>query len=196
MASILASASQSRRAMLEAAGVVFEVAASGVDEAEVKARVQSEDAEVLAGELSLAKAMAVSTIRPDSLVIGADSIVTAPDGRLLDKPATRADAACQLRLLAGAAHRLTSAAVLVRAGARVWAGSETAILHVRDFSDTFLEAYLAREWEEIRHCVGGYRFEALGAQLFERVEGSHFAILGLPLLPLLEALRAEGELQA
>jgi len=198
---VLASASSIRRDMLRAAGVAFQIRPADVDEDEVKwaprfhsGRAGGEGAADLAGVLAEAKALAGSEASPGALVIGADSVVEAPDGALVSKPATREAAWAQLMALRGASHRIVSAAALARDGAVVWRGVEEARLTVRAFSEAWLEDYLDREWEEIRWCVGGYRMEALGVQLFDKVEGSHHAVLGLPLLPLLAALRAEGVL--
>jgi septum formation protein len=114
------------------------------------------------------------------------------DGTLLSKPASRDEARGQLESLRGATHRLHSAAVIAEGGEGVWWECETVVLNMRSFSDSFLDAYLDREWEHVRWSVGAYRIEGPGVQLFDRIEGSHFAILGLPLLPLLAYLRERG----
>lgn len=190
---LLASQSATRRAMLEQAGVPFERVASPADEENEKRRLIAAGlpAREMAAGLALAKAAAV---RSDALVLGADQVLECADGSLLDKPGSRAELAAQLRGLAGTTHRLHSAAALVRGGEQVWAATESVSLTMRPLSDSFLEAYLEREWDEVRWHVGGYRIEGMGAQLFERVEGSYFAILGLPLLPLLAELRRLGML--
>ncbi len=189
---ILASQSGSRKAMLEAAGVPFIAQAAGVDEEAVKASLGGLNGRDLADALAEMKAIKVSQRFPEALVLGCDSTVTAPDGRLIDKTTSRDEAAAQLRSFAGATHRLSSAAVVVERGVPIWRHVDTARLTMRDFSDEFLEAYLDAEWPAIGSCVGGYRLEGLGAQLFARIEGSHFTILGLPLLPLLDWLRVRG----
>ena len=198
MTLILASQSASRRAMLVAAGVPHEVAPARVDEAAVKAAFRSDgrSARDLADALAELKAVKISHSAPDALVLGCDSTVETADGVALDKPETRAEAADQLRLLRGATHRLHSGAVLARGGAPLWRVIETARLGVRDFSDAWLDSYLEAEWPAIGGCVGGYRLEGLGAQLFTRIDGSHFTVLGLPLLPLLDQLRVLGAMPA
>ncbi len=191
---ILASQSASRRAMLAAAGVPFTARAAGVDEEAAKASLRAEglDGRALADALAELKAVKLSRLDPQALVLGCDSTVTAPDGALIDKARTREEAAAQLRALAGGTHRLTSAAVVAERGAAVWRHVDTVRLTMRAFSEEFLAAYLDEEWPAIGGCVGGYRIEGRGAQLFARIEGSHFTILGLPLLPLLDWLRERG----
>jgi septum formation protein len=193
---ILASQSASRRTMLEAAGVPFTAQSAGVDEDAVKAALSHLGGRDLADALAEMKAIKVSQRFPEALVLGCDSTVTAPDGRLIDKTASREEAAAQLRSFAGATHRLSSAAVVAQRGVPIWRHVDTARLTMRNFSDAFLESYLDAEWPAIGRCVGGYRLEALGAQLFSRIEGSHFTILGLPLLPLLDWLRVLGVIQS
>jgi septum formation protein len=195
---ILASQSVSRKAMLEAAGVPFTAEAAGVDEDAVKQSMLSEgaDGRRLADALAELKAVKVSRRHPTALVLGCDSTVTAADGGLIDKTESRAEAAAQLRALAGTTHRLTSAAVVAQGGVPIWRHVDTAKLMMRAFSDEFLESYLDAEWPAIGGCVGGYRIEGMGAQLFSRIEGDHFTILGLPLLPLLDWLRVRGMLTA
>ena len=128
----------------------------------------------------------------NALVIGADQTLELADGTLLNKPASRAEALNQLRTLSGCTHYLHSAAVLAERGERVWGETESVALTVRELGDAFLEAYLEAEYEAVRWNVGGYRVEGMGAQLFESIEGSHFAVLGLPLLPMLAYLRERG----
>lgn len=191
---ILASISASRKAMLTGAGVRFGATASGVDEAALKSRL-SGPPEALAAALALAKAEAVSARHPAALVIGGDQLLVC-GGKIYDKPRDMAEAATHLRSLSGQTHQLVTAVCLVQGGARVWAHEEKAHLSMRGFSEEFLQAYLAAEGTEILHCVGAYRLEGLGAQLFTRVEGDYFTVLGLPLLALLGALRARGALAA
>lgn len=190
---LLASRSSARRTMLEAAGVPFEAVAADLDEEEAKAGLAAagfgprDTAEMLA-EMK-AKSVAAAG---DALVIGADQVLERDDGTMLGKPGSRAEALDQLRLLSGQTHYLHSAAVVVEKGERVWGETETVAMDVRPLGPAFLEAYLDAEYEEIGGSVGAYRIEGLGAQLFEEVEGSHFAVLGLPLLPLLAYLRERG----
>jgi len=191
---ILASQSPSRRAMLDAAGVPHQAMAAGVDEESMKAALRAEGvgARDLADALAELKATKLSRRHPTDLVLGCDSTVEAADGTLLDKADSREEAEAQLRSLAGTTHRLSSAAVVAQGGQPVWRHIEVARLTMRAFSDEFLAAYLDAEWPAIGGCVGGYRIEGLGAQLFLRVEGSQFGIMGLPLLPLLDWLRTRG----
>ena len=190
---ILASTSPIRRQMLEAAGVSFEAIRPEVDEDEVKARLR--DAPEIAGELAQAKALSVSSSCAGEWVIGSDSVVSC-GGRLFDKPRDRADAADHLRFFAGKPMLLTSAVALARGSAIDWLHIETASLRVRDYSDAFIETYLDAEWPEVGYTVGVFRLEGRGVQLFERIDGDHFTILGMPLLPLLGALRERGMLPA
>jgi septum formation protein len=195
---VLASQSASRRAMLEAAGVAFAAEAPGVDEESVKAAMIAEgtDGRRLADALAEMKAVKISRRHPTTLVLGCDSTVAAEDGTLIDKAGTREESRAQLQALRGTTHKLTSAAVVALGGEPIWRHVDTAKLTMRPFSDAFLESYLDAEWPAIGGCVGGYRLEGLGAQLFSRIDGDHFTILGVPLLPLLDWLRVRGELQA
>jgi septum formation protein len=189
----LASASMARRQMLEAAGVPFELSLPKFDEDGVKAslRAQGLGAADLALALAEAKACAVPP-SPNFLVLGADQTLELDDGTMLDKPASRDDLAGQLRRLSGRTHRLHAAAVLAEAGNAVWRDVESVTLHVRPLGEAFLSDYLDREYDTVRWSVGGYHIEGRGAQLFERIDGSLFAVRGLPLLPLLAALRERG----
>lgn len=191
---ILASQSASRRALLEAAGVPHDAMVAGVDEEMAKAALRGEGhkARALADALAELKAAKVSRRFPRALVLGCDSTVLLEDGSALDKAESREEARAQLWKLRGTTHRLFSAAVLCEGGAPTWRHLDSAKLTMRDFSEDFLERYLDAEWPAIAGCLGGYRLEGLGAQLFARVEGSHFTILGLPLLPLLTHLRVRG----
>jgi septum formation protein len=190
---ILASASSSRKAMLEAADVQFVAKASRIDESVFKERLS--DQASLATELAKAKALDVSKTLPDDWVIGSDSVVSV-DRRLFDKPGSPEEAAEHLRFFSGRTMELTSAVALARAGQVDWVHAETARLHVRPLSEAFITAYLDKEWPEVGYCVGVFRMEARGVQLFDRIEGDHFAILGMPLVPLLGALRQRGMLPA
>jgi septum formation protein len=175
--------------MLEAAGVAHETEPAGIDEDSVKAGAG--DPAALALELAQAKAAAVSDRRGADWVIGSDSMVSV-GGRLFDKPADRGQAAEHLRLFSGKPMHLTSAVALARGGTVDWAHCETATLKVRELSEKFIAGYLEREWPAVSHCVGVFRIEGPGVQLFERIDGDHFSILGMPLLPLLQALRERG----
>ena len=186
---VLASSSAIRRAMLDAAGVDYAAVPAGIDEAAAKARAG--DPVELAVELAKAKALAVSVKRPRDWVVGSDSVVSV-DGRMFDKPTDRGQAAEHLRFFSGKAMRLTSAAALARESAVDWSHVETATLHVRALSDAFIDSYLDREWPEVSYCVGVFRLEGPGVQLFDSIQGDYFAILGMPLLPLLGALRERG----
>ncbi|UZK68487.1 Maf family protein [Sphingomonas sp. S1-29] len=198
MTLILASKSASRRAMLTAAGVPHEAVAAQVDEEAAKASfaAQGLSARDTADALAELKASKVSRLAGAGLVLGCDSVVALADGSLIDKPVDRADAAAQLRRMAGATHELYSAAVIVENGHPVWRHVDHARLTVRPLSDAFIEAYLDAEWPAIAGCVGCYRIEGPGVQLFSRIEGSHFTILGLPMLPLVDYLRVRGVLTA
>jgi septum formation protein len=190
---ILASQSAARRAMLEAAGVPFEAVAAELDEEAGKAGLAAAGFEPrgIAEELAQLKAISIPAA-PGSLVIGSDQVLERDDGTMLSKPRSRAEAFDQLRSLSGRTHFLHSAAVAAEGGEARWWDCETVAMTMRPLSDLFLETYLDAEYEAIRWSVGGYRIEGLGAQLFESVEGSHFAVLGMPLLPLLAYLRQRG----
>nr|WP_083434385.1 nucleoside triphosphate pyrophosphatase [Sphingomonas sp. Y57] len=191
---ILASQSASRRAMLDAAGVPFAAMAAGVDEDAMKAGLRAEGVSPrnLADALAELKATKLSRRHPTDLVLGCDSTVAFDDGTMIDKAESREEQRDLLLRLSGQRHKLYSAAVICEGGAPVWRQVDTAILHVRPLGEAFVDAYLDAEWPEIGHCVGGYRIEGRGAQLFSRIEGSQFTILGLPLLPLLDYLRLRG----
>jgi septum formation protein len=172
--------------MLTAAAVEFAAEASRIDESIFKAhRIGTAE---IATELAKAKALDVSRRSPGAWVIGSDSTLAVGE-RLFNKPRSREEAADHLRYFSGRIMELTSAVALVRDGVVDWEHRETAGLHVRQLSSAFIDAYLDREWPEVGYCVGVFRMEGLGVQLFERVEGDHFAILGMPLVPLLGALR-------
>lgn len=194
---LLASQSAARRRMLEAAGVPFETVAAALDEEAAKQGLAATGFEPRDMAEMLAEMKAMSAVAGEGdLVIGADQVLELDDGTMLSKPGSRDEALAQLRALSGGTHYLHSAAVVVEGGARVWGETETVAMDVRPLGEEFLEAYLDAEYEAVRFNVGGYRIEGMGAQLFEEVEGSHFAILGLPLLPLLDYLRERGLLQS
>lgn len=175
--------------MLDAAGVAHVGMPANVDESALKRELAG--AEQTALELAKAKAVEVSRDRPEDWVIGSDSVLTLGE-RLFDKPRDRDEAAEHLRLFSGQRIALTSAAALASGGAIDWSHVETATLKVRALSDEFIQRYLEREWPEVSYCVGVFRLEGPGVQLFERIDGDHFTVLGMPLLPLLGALRERG----
>lgn len=190
---ILASKSASRRAMLEAAGVAHEASPADLNERALEASLTDSDPSEVALTLARAKAAALAGRHPGRIILGSDSLVTV-DGKRFDKPADRAAAAQHLRFFSGRTMYLHSAAALVRCGETLWHHADMAELKVRELSDGFIESYLAAEWPEVSHCVGVFRIEARGVQLFESIKGDQFTILGMPLLPLLGALRDLGEL--
>ena len=191
---VLASQSAGRRAMLDAAGVPHDAMAAGVDEETAKVALKAEGLTPrdLADALAELKAVKLSPRLPGALVLGADQVLALDDGTVLDKPADRAAAAEQLRTLSGRTHSLYSAAVIAENGRAVWRFVDRARMTVRPLSESFVESYLDREYEQACGCVGVYRVEGPGAQLFSRIEGSHFTVIGLPLLPLLDYLRARA----
>lgn len=190
---ILASNSAARKAMLTGAGVAFTSESSGVDEGAETARLLAEGAGPADVAMALAglKALEVSQRRPGAWVLGSDQTLEL-GGRMFGKAGSANEAADRLRLLRGRDHRLHSGAALARDGRLDWTGVDHAALRVRAFSEDFLAAYLAAEAEALTSCVGGYRLEGMGAQLFDGVEGDYFTVLGLPLWPVLDALRERG----
>lgn len=186
---ILASKSAARRAVLTDAGVPFTVQVADVDEDALK--TPGVDPVELAVELARAKALAVSRHDADAWVLGADQTL-AFDGGLISKAPTLATARERLIAMRGRTHQLHSGAALARNGQVVWSGVDTVEMKMRDFSDAFLDAYLAAEGAALLACVGSYRLEGLGSQLFEAVEGDYFTVLGLPLWPVLAELRRAG----
>ena len=194
---VLASASASRRRMLEAAGVRFQVSAADLNEDALTADLQSKGADAAGIAMGLAeqKAMAVSRRMPGDVVLGADSVL-ALGAELIGKCRDLMELKALLRKMSGKTHHLISAAALARDGAVFWRHSDMARLTMRRFSDSFLDAYVAAEGQAVLSSVGGYYYEGRGVQLFEHVAGDSFTIQGLPLLPVLAGLRAEGLLQA
>ena len=173
--------------MLDAAGVLHQTVRPNVDEDSLKARLS--DAVEVASQLASAKALSVGG--SEDWVIGSDSVV-AVDGRLFDKPVDRDMAADHLRFFSGKTMLLTSAVALAYKGSVDWQNVETARLNVRPLSDHFIADYLDAEWPEVGYTVGVFRLEGRGVQLFSSIEGDHFTILGMPLIPLLGALRDRG----
>ena len=193
---ILASASASRRALLDAAGLRYQAIPAAVDEAALKEAAQAEglragDAAVM---LADAKARQIARRDPEALVIGSDQLLVMGE-RWFDKPRDMAEAAAHLRAFSGQSHQLVNGTVAWRFGQRVWQNVAVATLHVRPLSEEFIAAYLATEGQALLATVGAYRLEAAGVHLFQRIEGEHSTILGLAMLPLLGFLRQHGVLR-
>jgi septum formation protein len=189
---VLASTSPFRRRMLEAAGLTFRAVGPDVDESILKRELAAArppaGASEVAATLARAKALEVSARLPSALVLGADQVL-AQGGELFDKPGNATIARLQLQRLRGRQHQLHTAAVLAQGGEIVWSRTEIASLTMRAFSDAYLDNYLAEAGPTVCSTVGGYEIEGRGIQLFEHIEGDHFTIIGLPLLPLLAELR-------
>ena len=194
---VLASQSPARRRLLAAAGVTFQSDSPRLDEEEVKRSLQAAgaSAEQAAEQLAELKALKVSQRHPGALVIGADQRLVC-DGVWFDKPGDRAAALAQLQALQGRTHRLVTSAVLARDGARLWHHQEAPRITLRRLEPAQLERYLDAVGETVLASVGAYHLEGLGAQLMSKVEGDHFTVQGLPLLPLLEVLRANKAMAA
>lgn len=190
---VLASKSASRRAMLGAAGVAIDVRPANIDERALEAELASAGPGEIA--LALAEAKALSVYGQGRPVLGSDSVVSV-DGQRFNKPASRAQAAEHLAFFSGKTMELHSAAAIALGGALRWSHAEVARLKVRELTPRFIENYLAEEWPEVSQCVGVFRIEARGVQLFEKIEGDHFTVLGMPLLSVLGALRELEELPA
>jgi septum formation protein len=199
LALILASGSRFRKRMLENAGLVFEVIPASVDEPRVRQAMTEAKLDISPGEIALKlaalKALDVSAKHPAALVIGSDQVL-AFDGEIFGKPSDLAAARRQLGSLAGRQHRLPTGVVLAQNGKVIWEHLGVATLTMRPLSEAFLDAYLSAEGHVLTETVGGYQLEGRGAQLFERIEGDYFTIIGLPLLPLLGELRRRGVLEA
>ncbi|MBM3595401.1 MAG: Maf-like protein [Alphaproteobacteria bacterium] len=190
MTLVLASISQSRQAMLHQTGVEFRVQPADLDERELEAAMRDSGPQQVV--LALAEAKALAAQGSGALVLGSDSLVSV-EGERFDKPTSREEAQAHLRFFSGREMELHSAAALARGSQIVWSHGEVARLRVRTLSDSFIEAYLDAEWPAVAGCVGVFRIEAMGAHLFESIEGSHFTVLGMPLLAVLAALRDLGE---
>ncbi|PZQ61973.1 MAG: septum formation protein Maf [Sphingomonas taxi] len=193
---ILASQSASRTAMLAAAGVPFTAEPAHADEAALKAAMAGAHPRDVADALAELKALKVSARHPARLVLGSDSLAVLDDGTILDKPHSRDEARDHLTRMSGKRHDLVSAAVIAEGGRAVWRVVDKAKMFVRPLSPAFIEAYLDAEWPAIAGCVGCYRIEGPGAQLFARIDGSQFTVLGMPLLPVLDYLRTRQLLPA
>ncbi len=191
---ILASQSAARRAVLEAAGLEFEAIAPMVDEESAKEALRTDgiSPRKLADALAELKALRLSRRFPADLVLGCDQTLSLDDGTMFDKPESSAMLKAQLVSLSDKTHNLWSAAVLAQGGTPIWRHIERCKMMMRPLSDLFIDEYIAAEGDALLGCVGGYRIEGHGIQLFSHIEGSHFGILGLPLLPLLDILRTRG----
>ncbi len=192
---ILASGSQIRAQMLRNAGLTIEVQSPRVDEATVRDAMLADAAPPrdIADTLAEMKARKISERNPDALVIGCDQVL-AHDGSVLGKPETPDQALAHLHALRGGKHQLLSAAVIAQAGRPLWRHVGVVRLHMRACSDAYLQDYVARNWDSIRHSVGAYKLEEEGARLFTRIEGDYFTVLGLPLLEVLSFLTVRGEI--
>lgn len=194
---ILASGSNIRAELLERSGVDFEVVKPAVDEDLIKESMTAEGARPrdIADALAEAKARKVAGKYPDRLVLGCDQVLDF-EGTLLSKPDTPQEAHAQLESMRGKKHELLSAAVIYEDAKPVWRHVGQVRLYMRDLSDSWLEGYVNRNWESIRHSVGCYKLEEEGPRLFTRIEGDHFNVLGLPLLELLSYLTMKGTLSS
>lgn len=191
---LLASQSAGRANMLRAAGLSFETSPAHIDEEGLTAALQAEGQSPrnIADALAEAKAIKISSRLPGVIVLGADSVLALDDGVMLTKPDDKNDAKAQLRTMAGRRHRLFSAVVAARDGQAIWRHVDVAKLSMRALSDSFIDAYVEQNWDSIRWTVGCYEIEGAGVQLFDRVEGDPWTIIGLPMLPLLQWLRTIG----
>jgi septum formation protein len=195
---LLASRSESRQRLLRDAGVLFETVLAGVDEDSAKAALIGEGlgARDLADALAELKAVRPSSRHPGALVLGCDQTLALDDGTLVSKCETKAEARDLLATMSERRHHLHSAAVMADGGTPIWRHIESVAMDVRPLSLAFIDAYLDADWEQCRWCVGCYRVEGPGVQLFARITGSLFAVQGLPLLPLLDFLRTRGVMPA
>ena len=192
---VLASVSASRRRLLSQTGIYFDTAKPPVDEAPIKARLKEGGASAadVAEALAESKANSVADILPGHYVIGADQMLEC-EGIWFDKPSSRDEARRHLQTLCGRTHQLVTAAVIAHEGRIIWRHVETAKMTMREFSDAFLEQYLDKAGPNVLRSVGAYELEGVGAQLFAKIEGDFLSILGLPVVPLLNALREAGAL--
>jgi septum formation protein len=193
---VLASASNIRRQLLENANLDIEVSPARIDEDAIKAALMAEGAPPrdIADALAEAKARKVSARFPDPLVLGCDQVL-AHDGKCLSKPRTPEEALAQLTRLRGGQHRLLSAAVIYQGGEPLWRHVGSVRLTMRDASDAYIDGYVRRNCDSIRHSVGAYKLEEEGVRLFTRIDGDYFTVLGLPLLELLSYLTLRGDIE-
>ena len=193
---VLASTSEIRQTLLRNAGLDFVVVPARVDEETVRNSMLAEDASPrdIADALAELKATKVSQKHPEALVIGCDQVLNL-QGRLLSKPTTPEEVRAQLGDMRGKRHDLLSAAVICEGGKPIWRHVGVVRMTMRAFSDAYLDDYIARNWESIRHSVGAYKLEEEGVRLFSRVEGDYFTVLGLPLLNLLSYLTLRGDIE-
>ncbi len=194
MTLILASNSAARMAMLAAAGVAFQASPAQIDEDQLRIAWYAKNMSALALALAEAKAASVAGFHPDALILGCDQTLELNTGAGLNKPSSLPELSAQLRTLSGQTHHLHSAAAIWARGNVCWRGCESVSLTMRPLSAQFIDDYVKNHGANVLQSVGGYHIEGVGIQLFERIEGSHFAIMGLPLLPLLVFLREHGEL--
>jgi septum formation protein len=192
---ILASGSEIRARLLRNAGVAVDIVPARIDEEAIRAALEAEAATPrdVADTLAELKAQRIAAKHPDALVIGCDQVLALGQD-ILSKPETPEIALAQLKSLRGQKHQLLSAAVIYGEGKPLWRHVGVVRLHMRDASDTYLEDYVARNWDSIRHSVGAYKLEEEGVRLFTRIEGDYFNVLGLPLLELLSYLTLRGTL--
>lgn len=195
---ILASKSPARLAMMQAAGIQLDAIAPMVDEETIRQTMVAagQTGRDLCDALAEAKAVKVSRKYPGTLVLGSDQILESDDGDIITKAETPAQAKRILAALSGKPHRLYSAAVIAEGGQPVWRHVDKAVMKMRVLSADFIDEYVGEYWEEIRPCVGCYRIEAEGAQLFAKVDGSQFTVMGMPLLAVLDYLRVRGNLRS
>jgi len=194
---ILASQSAIRRTLLENAGITVDVYPARVDEDAVKSALLAEggSSRDIADALAELKARKIGERHPGKLVIGCDQVLDL-EGQILSKPETQDDARAQLIAMRGKTHKLMSAAVICDGAAPVWRHVGVVQMQMRDVSDAYLDEYIARNWDSIRHSVGAYKLEEEGVRLFQRITGDHFHVLGLPLLEIITFLTARGELKS
>ncbi|MDV7141280.1 Maf family protein [Tropicimonas sp. TH_r6] len=193
---VLASASEIRAQLLRNAGLGFETARARIDEDSLRRAMEAEGVSPrdMADHLAESKAFKIATRQPDALVLGCDQILEF-ENHALAKPNSEDDAVQQILSMSGQTHFLHSAAILIEAEQVIWRHVATVRLTMRSLSKAYVEDYVARNWSEIRHCVGAYQLEAEGSRLFTRIEGDYFSVLGLPLLPLLDHLALRGVIE-